>query len=637
MKRSILPLAAAIAVLAAAPAGATTFCVGAAACDADDTPTLTFQNALNAAKNHNGLDHVKLAAGTYLTAGGFTYDVNGVAGNDVVVTGVPGGGTVLKTDTTSKPNGFHVLDIDGSGTTTTKVSGVRVIAPRPVDGSAVTTGIRLRNATAHDISVVDDGAAPLNASAGINLEHQARLLGGYVTLKGTGAVAAKLGFDAAAHGGKLNAADGVSITGASSLVSGTRVTATDTGVSVRSTAAELDNLVIRMVDAGSTALKAIPIQTKATAVASHLTLVGPGSAGTSGVAAVASFQDASIALDNSIITGFAASLELAQGLLSANASITTYDSNYDDDGIVGYHPDYLEQLARTNHDPAFVNAAAADYRLKGSSQLIEAGRTTPYVNRLWDVDGNSRAVDADGFNGAAPDLGAHEYQAAKPVAAISVSGDHVVGKQLTFSGTQSSDPDGDQFFCQWTFPGGSSVNGCSATRTFAQVGTYTVQLKVADSTGGTDTEQVVVTITGVNEPVPAEPAPEPVPDPEPEPRPQPSPEPRPSSEGEVDRTAPALSGLRVASRLRAGRRSNVRFALTEPAAVQLLIQRRAGGRWRSVRELNSTFDAGAGRFDLRPAMTRRFRAGRYRALVVAVDDAGNRSATARRPFRVTRG
>ena len=58
-------------------------------------------------------------------------------------------------------------------------------------------------------------------------------------------------------------------------------------------------------------------------------------------------------------------------------------------------------------DPLFVDTAAADFNLGEGSPAIDSGSTSgaPDV----DFEGNSRPVDGNGDNVAAPDMGAYEY------------------------------------------------------------------------------------------------------------------------------------------------------------------------------------------------------------------------------------
>jgi hypothetical protein len=88
----------------------------------------------------------------------------------------------------------------------------------------------------------------------------------------------------------------------------------------------------------------------------------------------------------------------------------------------------------------------------------------------------------------------------------------------------------------------------------------------------------------------------------------------------ADRVAPKVTGLRLAKR-------SIRFALSERAAVQVRVQRYRG-RWVTVRRIRRAAAAGANRVGVR------LRAGRYRAVVRAKDDAGNASTRTSRRTRV---
>jgi hypothetical protein len=97
---------------------------------------------------------------------------------------------------------------------------------------------------------------------------------------------------------------------------------------------------------------------------------------------------------------------------------------------------------------------------------------------------------------------------------------------------------------------------------------------------------------------------------------RPTTQPRPPA---TDTTAPALTGLRAIPR-----RSRIRFRLSEPAAVRLVVRRR-GARARTV-----TVRAVAGANTVHVRLRAR---GRYRVRAVATDAAGNRSAAMRIAFR----
>jgi hypothetical protein len=110
--------------------------------------------------------------------------------------------------------------------------------------------------------------------------------------------------------------------------------------------------------------------------------------------------------------------------------------------------------------------------------------------------------------------------------------------------------------------------------------------------------------------------------------------PLPSAPGHVAR--PSMRRVRlVPRRIRRGKQARLRLTLSAPARLRIVVQRRVHGLGIRVRTLR--FDASAGRVSIR--LPRRVRghllaAGRYRVSVVAVDAAGNRSATVHRVLRI---
>jgi hypothetical protein len=63
------------------------------------------------------------------------------------------------------------------------------------------------------------------------------------------------------------------------------------------------------------------------------------------------------------------------------------------------------------------------------------------------------------------------------------------GQTVSFSGTTSSDPDGDYLSYVWNFGDGASATGATTTHVYAYAGTYQVTLTVYDGRGGTGTAQ----------------------------------------------------------------------------------------------------------------------------------------------------
>lgn len=67
---------------------------------------------------------------------------------------------------------------------------------------------------------------------------------------------------------------------------------------------------------------------------------------------------------------------------------------------------------------------------------------------------------------------------------------------VTFDATGSSDPDGSVVSWAWTFGDGDAAIGSVVDHVYATAGTYSATLTVTDDDGASDTENVVVTVTG---------------------------------------------------------------------------------------------------------------------------------------------
>lgn len=123
----------------------------------------------------------------------------------------------------------------------------------------------------------------------------------------------------------------------------------------------------------------------------------------------------------------------------------------------------------------------------------------------------------------------------------------------------------------------------------------------------------------------------------------------PSGGPAADTKAPLVSGFRSRRSVfavaraatpraaRAARGTTLRYTLSENARVALKIQRKRGTRYRTVGTLRRNGVSGPNRIRFTGRIGRRaLRAGRYRAVIMATDAAGNRSAPRRTSFRVVR-
>ena len=70
------------------------------------------------------------------------------------------------------------------------------------------------------------------------------------------------------------------------------------------------------------------------------------------------------------------------------------------------------------------------------------------------------------------------------------------GTQVSFNGSASSDPDGSITAYGWSFGDGATATGATPTHTYAAAGTYTVTLKVTDSSGLTASTNQSITVSG---------------------------------------------------------------------------------------------------------------------------------------------
>jgi PKD repeat protein len=71
------------------------------------------------------------------------------------------------------------------------------------------------------------------------------------------------------------------------------------------------------------------------------------------------------------------------------------------------------------------------------------------------------------------------------------------GATVTFNGTGSSDPDGDQLTYSWDFGDGATASGPTPSHAYADSGNYTATLTVADGKGGSHSDSLIVTVNNV--------------------------------------------------------------------------------------------------------------------------------------------
>jgi sugar lactone lactonase YvrE len=218
-----------------------------------------------------------------------------------------------------------------------------------------------------------------------------------------------------------------------------------------------------------------------------------------------------------------------------------------------------------------------------------------------------------------------------PSAALNLSPRTVAaGRPVVLDAGGSSDPEGLRLLYEWDLDGNGSFEAGSGwnpvvTRTFSQDGHALVRVRVNDPHGGRSVAAGMV---------------------------------------RVDGSLPQLSRLRAGARVlgvgrgtkrarrRAPRSTLVRFMLSEPAQVSLSVERRRTGRrrgggpcrpkarrgrrcvvWSRQRVIERAADTGTNAIRLR---ARGLKPGRFRLVVSAVDEVGNRSVTRQLGVRVVR-
>ena len=178
-----------------------------------------------------------------------------------------------------------------------------------------------------------------------------------------------------------------------------------------------------------------------------------------------------------------------------------------------------------------------------------------------------------------------------PAAALSAAPALVPGgRPVSFDASASSDPEGLQLRYDWDLDGNGSFEtdgGTTPTAARSYEGSTTLgaRVRVRDPHGASAVAETPV---------------------------------------RVDSIRPVISALRV-------RGSTFVYRLSEAARVRVQLQRRKGGRWRSLRTLRQDGLAGKNVLRARPraGATRRAPRVRYRAQAIAVDAVGNRSGPVR--------
>jgi PKD repeat protein len=200
---------------------------------------------------------------------------------------------------------------------------------------------------------------------------------------------------------------------------------------------------------------------------------------------------ARITVRDSIVHGFVQDLS-ARTNLQGGGFVIVSGSNF----AVTEGTRVVDAGGNTNADPRW----RAGYRLAYDSPLIDRGSPAAAGPGETDLAGLPRVADGDDDGTAARDIGAFEYQYARPVAAIGADRTHVApGTAVAFDASGSSysaepiasydwDLDGDGTFETAT---GSTPR---ASRTYQSPGATTVRVRVRAEDGATGVAETTVTV-----------------------------------------------------------------------------------------------------------------------------------------------
>jgi hypothetical protein len=275
------------------------------------------------------------------------------------------------------------------------------------------------------------------------------------------------------------------------------IEATGIGISTDSGTVLVDNALIDLGAGAGTGLAAANFNANPdpnTIEADHVTIVGggPGSRGAWAYAANPNeVQQSTIQLDNSIVRGPETDLVVqagndgAQGGPSTATINATYSAWSTKDEAAGANG-IAEVVSGQGHlhvDPAFVNPAAGNYRLRPGSPVIDKGDPAA-AGPTRDLDRRARVIDGDLDGTAVRDLGAYEWRdtVAPNTRITSKPAKRVRNRRVTFRFI-ASEP-GSTFRCKLDR---RAWRPCSSPKTFkVKLGKHRFAVRATDAAGNSD-------------------------------------------------------------------------------------------------------------------------------------------------------
>jgi hypothetical protein len=253
-----------------------------------------------------------------------------------------------------------------------------------------------------------------------------------------------------------------------------------------------------------------------------------------------------------------------------------------------------------------------DYRLKPTASAVDAlpESAVPGATSTTDRAGAPRVVDGNLDCIATRDRGAFELQGrsnTRPVASASAAPPFAVkGSPVGFSGSATDEDPPAALGYSWAFSDGASAPGASVSHAFGATGPATAALTVTDSHGCTGTASAAVAVADI----------------------------------ELSEVSASNASFRprllAPAKATPPRSTRFRYSLNEPATVTFSIQRRAPKKkWKKAGSIVAAGVAGANSTPFKGVIkSKKLVAGKYRALVTAVDSFGNHSAQRTVAFKI---
>jgi hypothetical protein len=476
---AVMALALLAALVLAAQAGATIYCVAEPACPAGGVNEGVTANSIESALEHahthvnvGGPDVVLIGPGTFSRGEGFEY-----VGEPVVIEGAGASATTLTRPGKTGSSTVFVNAMEGGEPT---LSGLRIAVPPTED----MTGLDLQGGRVEEVTIESPPAA--STATGMSIDGGVFSHGTIHALNGTGIDdrGGEVLYSTVSGGGWAVQVSTHATLRGDVLSGGTPI------VSYFAQPLIVEDTVIEQ-DGSTTGMELVANPNGASEVKlRHVAIVGGGQRG---IFLRAEQKSATLTMSDSIVSEATTPL-LVVGAEGGGATLTAAYSSFDasKDAIEpgGVFKD--EHLLPAT--PMFVSPLTGDYHLAPGSPLIDTGtpgETLGPGEFATDIAGNSRIV-----NGRR-DVGPYEYQWHGPAVTAAASKTTTdIGANVVFDGAAATVEPGDAVTgYQWVFDDGTSVPaGAVAEHAFLRSGLHTATLTARDTAGVSSTATVNVTV-----------------------------------------------------------------------------------------------------------------------------------------------